>query len=166
LYATITIKPDTGVTAAITGSSASALIVLNGADFVTIDGSNAGTSSRDLTITNTNSGTASAVVWMQTAAGEDGATNNTIKNVNLVGNSNTTTLFGVGSGNSTISLSSGDGGTTTQHNSEQQYQQGAIWDLFPGSERREQKHRECDFAEPDEYRLAKQRGQRRHHGWL
>ena len=118
-YATITIKPAPGNSPVITGSSASALIVLNGADFVTIDGSNAGTSSRDLTITNTDSGTSSAVVWLQTTAGADAATNNTIKNVNLVGNSNTTTLFGIGSGSTTISLSSlgtGNNTNTIQNN--------------------------------------------------
>ena len=118
-YATITIKPALGKSPVITGSSASAIIVLNGADFVTIDGSYAGTTSRDLTITNTDSGTSSAVVWLQTTAGSDAATNNTIKNVNLVGNSNTTTLFGIGSGSTAISLSSlgtGNNTNTIQNN--------------------------------------------------
>lgn len=61
---------------------------------------------RDLTITNTSGGTSSAVIWLQTTAGLNAATNNTIKNCNLVGTSNTTTLFGVGSGSTTISLTS------------------------------------------------------------
>ena len=61
---------------------------------------------RDLTITNTSTATTSAVVWIQTTTGSDAASNNTVKNVNLVGNSNTTTLIGVGSGSSTISISS------------------------------------------------------------
>jgi hypothetical protein len=101
---TVTIKPaNPGTT--ITGSSATALIILNGSDYVTIDGSSNGTSSRDLTMTNNNTGATSAVIWLQTNVA-DGATNNTIKNVNLVGNSNTTTLFGVGSGSSTISTAS------------------------------------------------------------
>ena len=52
---TITIKPDTGVTATISGSSASSIIKLNGADYVTIDGSADGSGSRDLTIQNTSS---------------------------------------------------------------------------------------------------------------
>jgi hypothetical protein len=114
---TVTIKPASGNVVTMTGSSASALIVLNGSDFVTIDGSNNGTSSRNLTMTNTNTGTSSAVVWLQTA-GADGATSNTVKNVNLVGNSNTTTLFGVGAGSSTISSSSlgtGNNGNTIQN---------------------------------------------------
>src|SRR5205823_8725069 len=85
-----------------------ALFVLNGADYVIFDGSNNGTSSRDLTITNSNTGTSSAVIWLQTA-GADGATNNVVKNVNLVGTSTTGTagtLIGAGSGSSTIIISS------------------------------------------------------------
>ena len=91
----------------ITGSSATALIVFNGAIYTTIDGSKvpAGTD-QSLTIENTNPGASSAVVWLQTTPGLLAATNNTVKNVNLVGNSNTTTLFGVGSGSSSISTSS------------------------------------------------------------
>ncbi|CAN5577889.1 hypothetical protein BH10BAC5_BH10BAC5_20120 [soil metagenome] len=103
---TLTLVPQTAVTVAVTGSSASGVFVLNGADYITIDGSNAGTSSRDLTITNTNAGTSSAVVWMQTTAGSDAATNNTVKNCILTGNSNVTTLFGVGIGSATISTTS------------------------------------------------------------
>ncbi len=119
---TLTIKTTLAATL-ISGSSTSALFVLNGADYVTIDGSVSSTpntvcpvstASRDLTITNTNTGTASAVVWLQTAVA-DGATNNTIKNCNLVGNSNTTTLFGIGSGSSTISITSS--GTGNNNNS-------------------------------------------------
>ncbi|MEO6596724.1 MAG: cadherin-like beta sandwich domain-containing protein, partial [Planctomycetota bacterium] len=123
---TVTIKPSApGVT--MTGSSASGLIVLNGADYVILDGSSNGTSSRDLTMTNTNSGTSSAVVWMQTAGGPDGATNNVVKNLNLVGNSNTTTLFGVGAGSSTISttsLGTGNNSNTIQNNNISKTQYG------------------------------------------
>jgi uncharacterized repeat protein (TIGR02543 family) len=102
---TVTFKPAPGQTVAMTGSAATALMTLNGADWVIIDGSNNGTSSRDLTITNTNTGTSSAVIWLQ-SNGADGATNNVVKNVILVGSGNTQTLFGVGSGSSTISITS------------------------------------------------------------
>jgi hypothetical protein len=104
---TVTIKPaNPGTT--MSGSSATALIVLNGTDFVTVDGSSNGTSSRDLTITNTNAGTSSAVIWLQ-SNGADGATNNVVKNANLVGTTVTATagtLFGAGSGGSAISITS------------------------------------------------------------
>jgi uncharacterized repeat protein (TIGR02543 family) len=123
---TVTIKPNApGIT--MTGSSASALVILNGSDWVTIDGSSNGTSSRDMTMTNTNTGTSSAVIWLQTTAGADAATNNVVKNLNLVGNSNTTTLFGVGSGGTTISVTSlgtGNNNNTFQNNNISKTQYG------------------------------------------
>ncbi|MFN8246396.1 MAG: GEVED domain-containing protein [Ferruginibacter sp.] len=102
---TLTIRPASSVVASITGSSATSLITLNAADYVTIDGSNSGGTDRSLTINNTNTGTSSAVVWLATN-GSNGATNNTIKNCNITGNASTTTLFGIGSGGSAIGLTS------------------------------------------------------------
>ncbi|MBK7393685.1 MAG: VCBS repeat-containing protein [Chloracidobacterium sp.] len=98
----VTMYP-TGAARTITGSSANGLITLNGADDVIIDGSLGalGAGDRSLTITNTNSGTSSAVIWLQ-----NGANSNRILNLNVVGNSNTTTLLGIGMGSSTISISS------------------------------------------------------------
>ncbi len=112
----LTIKATQAATT-ITGSSATALIVLNGADYITIDGSTSSTAntvcpasaaSRNLTLTNTNVGTSSAVIWLQTAASgtNPAATNNTVKNCNLTGSGVTQTLLGAGSGSSTISLTS------------------------------------------------------------
>lgn len=112
---TLTIKPAATTTPTISASSSTAVIILNGADRVTIDGSNGAivnsvcpvaVASRDMTITNTNPGTSSAVVWLQTIGTTDSATHNTIKNCNIVGNSNTTTLFGLGSGSTTIGTTS------------------------------------------------------------
>jgi hypothetical protein len=99
---TLTIKPAAGISPSISGSSANAIIRLNGADFVTIDGSNtvSGTT-RDLTITNTNAGTTSIVIWNGSASASDGATNNTFKNLNIVGNAPLTTLTGIFSGSGT-----------------------------------------------------------------
>ncbi|MEP7197585.1 MAG: hypothetical protein ABI851_13770, partial [Saprospiraceae bacterium] len=113
---TLTIKPVLAGTA-ITGTSATALIVLNGADWVTINGSISGVNntlcpfvaaSRDLTITNSNVSTASAVIWLQSTLitatpSLDGASNNSIRNINLVGSGNTQTFVGVGSGSTIIS---------------------------------------------------------------
>ena len=92
---TLTIKPASGVTAAITGSSAVGILKLSGADYVTIDGSNNGTTSRNLSLSNTNSGTSSVVVWVASASASDGATFNTIKNLIVTGNSSTTTFSGI-----------------------------------------------------------------------
>ncbi len=98
---TLTVKPAVGVTATISGSNAAAIIKLNGADYVTIDGSNNGTNSKDLSITNTNTGTASAVVWNGSASASDGASNITLKNLNIIGNAPLTTFVGIFSGSGT-----------------------------------------------------------------
>ena len=86
---TVTIKPGSGVTSTITGSVATgAVLKLNGADYVIIDGSNNGTTSRDLTITNTSAtGSGNAVVWIAAASAADGATGNVVKNTIITGNS-------------------------------------------------------------------------------
>ena len=49
---TLTIKPASGVSPVISGISTTGLVVLNGIDYVTIDGSNSGGGSRDTTLTN------------------------------------------------------------------------------------------------------------------
>ena len=62
---TLTIKPAVGVTPTISGNNATAIIRLYGSDYVTIDGSNAvGGTTRDLTITNTNTATTGTVLWV------------------------------------------------------------------------------------------------------
>jgi subtilisin-like proprotein convertase family protein len=113
---TLTIKPAPGVSPIISGAIAGAIFRIDQADYVTIDGSNSTTintvcplqtASRDLTIRNTNSGTTSAVIWIQSAGSiNTGATNNTIKNCIISGSSNTGTLVGIGSGSGTISAAS------------------------------------------------------------
>ena len=59
----LTIKPAAGVSPTITGSTTAAIIKLNGADNVIIDGSNNGSTSRDLSIINTST-SGSSVVWI------------------------------------------------------------------------------------------------------
>ncbi|WP_073280775.1 T9SS type A sorting domain-containing protein [Hymenobacter psychrotolerans] len=101
---TLTIRPNTGVTASVTGSaSATAVLQLNGADYVTIDGSANGTDSRDLTLTSTTPGT-SAVVWLTSLGEAAGATYATIKNLNIVGgNPTSSTSFGIYAAAATLS---------------------------------------------------------------
>jgi len=118
---TLTIKPATGVTAVLTGSSDSALIKLNGADYVTIDGSNSGGTTRDLTISNTNVGTSSAIIWLGSASVTDGTTNNTIKNCILTGNASTTTLAAIISSSGTAL-----GAAAETANANNTYQNNAI----------------------------------------
>ena len=111
---TLTIKPASGVSPVISGISTTGLIVLNGIDYVTIDGSNSGGSSRDTTLTNNGTGTTSAVIWGQTLGTADPTTNNTIKNLNVSGNASTTTFAGIGFGSSTIGTGdASEPGTTT-----------------------------------------------------
>ncbi|MBK7393710.1 MAG: carboxypeptidase regulatory-like domain-containing protein [Chloracidobacterium sp.] len=108
---TMLIKPS-GAPRTITGSNTSALIRLNGADRVRFDGSTASTlvapdvvggnpALRELTIQNTNVGTSAVVVSVGTTATLNGAQNNTIKNVNILGQDPTTTLLGISLGGAT-----------------------------------------------------------------
>src|SRR5205085_6834696 len=76
---TMTIKPGSGATISISGSSASSIIELLGADYVTVDGSNTvGGTSRDLTIQNTNIATLTAAMWLASQGTNAGATYDTI----------------------------------------------------------------------------------------
>lgn len=118
---TLLIKPSTGVTATLTGSSATALIKLNGADYVTFDGSNSGGTTRDLTITNTNTGTSSAIIWIGSASATDGATNNTVKNCIITGNAPTTTFAAIVSSSGTTI-----GGAAEAANANNTYQNNVI----------------------------------------
>ncbi len=120
---TITIKPASGVTATISGSSTTSIFKLNGADYVTIDGSNSGGTTRNLTIANTNTGTSSGVVWVASATASDGATNNTVKNSIITGNATTTTLMGIFQGG-TASISTS--GSALVNNANNIYQNNLI----------------------------------------
>ncbi|HRI59222.1 MAG TPA: proprotein convertase P-domain-containing protein, partial [Saprospiraceae bacterium] len=103
---TLTIRPAAGVSASFT-ASATALIKLNGADWVIIDGSNNGTNSRNLTFSNTNAA-ASAVLWNASlGGGGNGATNNTFKNLIIIGGSGTVSgIYGIVS-SSTAAIATG-----------------------------------------------------------
>ena len=88
---TITIKPANAQTVAINGTSATGIIRINGADYVTIEGNNGGMMAtdegdlptRDLTITN--SSTAGVCVWITSFSFSDGANNSTVQDCNLSG---------------------------------------------------------------------------------
>lgn len=105
-----------GAPRTITGSSAAALITLNGADNVTLEGSLTGgtaanvvggdPSLRNLSITNTNTGTAAAVIHV--GSGTAGAQNVTLRNLNLSGQDPTTTLIGVSIGGATPGTTGAD----------------------------------------------------------
>jgi 6-phosphogluconolactonase (cycloisomerase 2 family) len=96
---TLTIRPG-GAARAITGSSAGALIKLNGADRVTIDGSvGGGGTDRSLTISNATA--AGVALWIASASASNGATGNTVKNCILSGSTGVTLVAAVLAGSGT-----------------------------------------------------------------
>ncbi len=111
---TLTIKPAAGVTSTITGSvSTDGVIKLNGADYIIIDGSNNGTSSRDLTITNSNTTTPAGIAIVSIAGA--GAINNVVKNLNI--NTAATGLsYGISVGTSPGTSGADNDNTTIQNN--------------------------------------------------
>lgn len=121
---TLTIRPAAAGTT-ISGNLNGPVIVLLDADYITIDGSSAGASAgacdlggnaaiRDLTITNTNVGTSAAVISI--ATGVNGAQNNTVKNVNILGQDPNTTLIGIAVGGNTLGTTGADNDNITIDN--------------------------------------------------
>ena len=107
---TLTIKPGAGVQPTLTTTAAATfLLKLNGADYVTVDGSNNGTTSRDLTLASASTAV-SATVWLSSLGAGAGAINNTVKNVNLAGGADQSTgtvlTFGILTGGTAISITS------------------------------------------------------------
>ncbi len=111
---TVLIKPNT--TATLTGSLGSGSIIrLNGADYVTIDGSNNGSNSRDLTISNT-AVAAPTVITLSSLGTGLGATNNTIKNCIITTGVNTSVGYGVSIGGATPGTTGADNDNNTIQN--------------------------------------------------
>ena len=84
----LTIKPAPGVTVAINGNISTNAVFRIVGDFITIDGSNAGTNSKDLTITNINV-TSPRVVYIGGSAQASPAGNVAIRNTKIIGGINT-----------------------------------------------------------------------------
>lgn len=102
---TLSIRPAAGNTALISGNSTSSIILLNGADFVTIDGSNNNGTDRSLTLENTATAAAISVISVSSLGTNAGATNNTIKNTKIIGGSNTAvTSFGIHAANNSLTI--------------------------------------------------------------
>jgi len=105
---TLTIRPAAGVAATVSGTSgttASALIKLNGADNVIIDGIRSGGSSLAIENTSTTGGT--AVIWVASQGLNAGAFNNVIRNLDLKAGVNqatsTTVTYGIVVAGNTLS---------------------------------------------------------------
>ena len=84
---TLTIRPNTGINASISGSVNNAAVIRIRGKYVTIDGSNNGSSSRNLTITNT-SGTSPNILLIG-STGTTPITDVTVKNCTLINGANT-----------------------------------------------------------------------------
>ena len=91
---TLTIRPGGGAARTVSGSFAGGLIRLNGADRVTFDGLNTGGNS--LMMSNTSTANPSATIHLFPAGiFNAGASNNTIRNLNIVGGANTIGTVGI-----------------------------------------------------------------------
>jgi trimeric autotransporter adhesin len=109
---TITVKPQAGVSATILGNSVSlSMFELKGTDYFILDGSNNGTTSRDLTISNPSTYTGSAAIWLESKGVNLGATNNCIKNCiikcGITQNTATGVTYGIITAGSSRSISTG-----------------------------------------------------------
>jgi len=93
---TLMIQPG-NLAVTVSGSNATALFKLNGADYVTFDGLNTGFST--LTVTNTN---ASGSVFWIASNGSDGATNNTIRNCKINAGGTATAFAAIVAGSGSI----------------------------------------------------------------
>lgn len=114
---TVTIKPS-GAARVISGTNGTgAIIRLNGADRVTVDGSTSGGTDRSLTITNNSTATATAVIHIISLGVNAGATNNTIKNTNLSAGADQSTSVNVTYGISHGGAALGNGGADNDNNS-------------------------------------------------
>jgi hypothetical protein len=109
-YTSVTITPS--VPATVTGSIVGAIIKLNGADNVTIDGRIAGTG-RNLTVSNTNASAATAAIWLASVGAGNGASNNIIRNLEIACGADqqatTSSTFGIIQSGTAISVTSADG---------------------------------------------------------
>jgi trimeric autotransporter adhesin len=104
---TITLKPDTNVITSISRISTTSIFKFEEAKYFIIDGSNNGSSSKDLTITNTSTVKNTAVVWIGSKYNGPGNSHITIKNCNISMGSNTVNNFGITISNNTSLTSNG-----------------------------------------------------------
>ena len=115
-YTSVLVQPTAAAT--ISGSIVGAIIKLNGADNVTIDGRIGGTG-RNLTIQNTNTSTATAAVWLASVAAGNGVTNSVVRNCEILcgatQNTLTVSTFGIIMSGTTISTTAN--GTDNDNNS-------------------------------------------------
>lgn len=110
-YSEVVIRP-VGAQRVIQGDVLGAIIRLNGADNVTIDGRlNVSGDSRDLTVRNNSTMGATAAIWLSSVAAGNGATNNVVRNLEISAGTDSTASgtiasFGIAMSGTTISTTS------------------------------------------------------------
>ena len=105
---TVTFMPNTGATVIITSASTTSTIKLNGTDYIIFDGSNNGTTTRDMTITNTSTASGTAAIWMASAGAGQGCKKNVVKNCIINAGANTSGIYGIILGGATIGATGAD----------------------------------------------------------
>jgi len=105
---TVTFMPNTGATVIITSSSTTSTIKLNGTDYIIFDGSNNGTTTRNMTITNTSTASGTAAIWMASAGAGQGCKKNAVKNCIINAGANTSSIYGIIIGGATIGSTGAD----------------------------------------------------------
>lgn len=113
---TITFKPAAGATVILTNNTTTATLKLNGADNIIFDGSNNGTTSRDMSIVNSSTAGSTAAIWLASSGTGAGCDHVTIKNCNLSMGVNSTTNYAVFAGGSTIGSTGADNDYLTVEN--------------------------------------------------
>jgi CHRD domain/Carboxypeptidase regulatory-like domain len=108
VYTSVNVYPVGGART-ITGSIIGAIIKLNGADNVTIDGRLNGIgTARSLSVINSNTSTATAAVWLSSLGPGLGSSNNIVRNLELAcgatQNTSTSTTFGIIMSGTAISI--------------------------------------------------------------
>jgi hypothetical protein len=124
---TITFKPNTGATVVIRDSSATSTIKFNGTGYITFDGSNNGTTSRDMSILNRSTAASTAAIWMASAGASQGCVHDVIKNCIIKGGANTSGIYGVIIGGSTIGATGADNDYITLQNNSISKAYVGIW---------------------------------------
>ena len=109
-YTDVTVRPAGGARV-IEGSIVGAVVKLNGADNVLIDGRQGGTgTARDLTVRNNNVASATAAIWLASVAAGNGASNNSIRYLEIACGTDTSSssnsTFGILMSGTTISTTS------------------------------------------------------------
>jgi hypothetical protein len=124
---TITFKPAAGAIVEIISNSATSTIRFNGTDYIIFDGSNNGTNTRDMSITNTNTSAATAAIWISSGGTGNGCRGITFTNCKISAGNNSVVTYGICAGGATIGSTGDDNDGLSVINNEFTSAYNAIW---------------------------------------